>query len=96
MKIPGRYRWDGSSNHYTKNCSSCQWYRKIEDSELCGWGAAFKYLIRVENMRKCEIRNRPQPEHPSVEYLDEIIAALSKQKTEFAEQNPSLDSFSTD
>jgi hypothetical protein len=97
FEIPKRYShpWDGHSNYYTKDCSSCPWYRKIKDSELCGVGTAFKYLVRLEKMRKCAIKNMEQCKEHSVVYLDEIIAALAKQQAAFAERNPALDSFST-
>ncbi len=76
MEIPKRHsRWDGSRKYYTKNCDECEFYRKIEDKELCGWGIAFKYLIKTEKPRKCNVLRRGLPEFGkhSVEYLDKII-----------------------
>lgn len=78
MEIPKGYsRWDGSYKNYTKDCNSCPFYREIKEHELCGWGVAFKYLVREqERLRKCEIKNREHGQQnfiPSVIYLDEII-----------------------
>jgi len=97
FEIPKRdcYRWDGHFNYYTKDCASCPWYRKIKDSELCGGGVSFKYLTKTDKQRKCAFKNMKQDKERSVVYLDEVIEALAKQKAEFAEQNPALDSFST-
>jgi len=76
MKIPRRYwvsRWEGSYKDYTKNCDGCEWYRKIDDKELCGWGKAFKYLVRTEKRRQCQIIDRKQEFIPSAKYLDELV-----------------------
>jgi hypothetical protein len=98
FEVPKRdcYRWDGHFNYYTKDCTSCQWYRKIENSELCGGGVSFKYLVKADKQRKCAFKNTKQDKERSVVYLDEIIAALANQKAKFTAQNPSLNSFSTD
>jgi hypothetical protein len=76
--IPKRknQRWDGRLIYQTKDCDSCNFYRKIKGNELCGWGVAFKYLVQKEKPRKCEIRNRPQEgyyTHHSLEYLDNLV-----------------------
>ncbi len=76
MEIPQRpwMRWESSYKNYTKNCLQCEWYRKIDDQELCGWGVAFKYLVKSEKLRTCEIKNRKdKPNYPSIKYLDELI-----------------------
>lgn len=75
MKIPKRFGiiWDGGYKDYTKDCHGCEWYRKIDNQELCGWGVAFKYLITIEKPRKCGIKNREQTPYASVRYLDEVI-----------------------
>ena len=82
--IPKRrfQRWDGGIIYFTKNCGGeCEFYRKIKDDDLCGWGIAFKYLTKREKQRKCEIKNRPAkdeiwPTH-SVKYLDSLIRRLN-------------------
>ena len=75
MKIPKRpyQRWDGELKYYTKDCNNCEWYRKINNEELCGWGISFKYLIRIEKPRMCEVKNRKQSQPISARYLDEVI-----------------------
>ncbi len=82
MEIPKRHwsRWDGGRKNYTKDCDACEFYRKIEGEELCGWGVAFKYLVLPEKMRKCEVKNRDIKKDAygfegthSVKYLDKII-----------------------
>ena len=74
MEIPKRYtRWDGSYKQLTKDCNNCEWYRKTNSNELCGWGIAFKYLTPTEKPRKCEVKNRKQNFEPSVKYLDDIL-----------------------
>lgn len=59
--IPRRtyQRWDGGLIYRTKDCDSCDFYREINNQNLCGWGVAFKYLVEKEKPKKCEIRNRP-------------------------------------
>jgi len=105
FEVPKRYycEWDGVHKYRTTDCTSCTWYRKIENSELCGWGSSFKYLVRADKSRGCAFKNMKQDKERSVVYLDEVIAALAKQQAAFAEQkakfdeqNPPLDSFSTD
>ncbi len=73
MEIEKRTRWDGSSKTYTLDCNNCEWYRRIGRRELCGWGIAFKYLIRTNNSRRCEIKNRGAPENQSIKYLDKLL-----------------------
>ena len=76
MKIPKRFgiMWDGDYKAYTKDCLECGWYRKIDDRELCGWGIAFKYLVKLEKLRTCEVRNRKdKPKHPSIKYLNKLV-----------------------
>jgi len=75
MEIPKRHyqRWDGGANYYTKDCDQCEFYRKIEDKELCGWGKAFKYLIRNKKPKKCDLLRRELPQKQSIKYLDKII-----------------------
>jgi hypothetical protein len=81
MEIPKRYsRYDRGIKDYTRDCNTCEFYRKIKGEELCGWGVAFKYLIQPKKMKKCEVKNRDMKkdmygfkETHSVKYLDEII-----------------------
>jgi hypothetical protein len=75
MNIPKRFyqRWEGETKLRTKDCDGCDFYRKIDGKELCGWGVAFKYLERTGKPRKCEVRNRPARENQSIKYLDEFI-----------------------
>ncbi len=75
--IPNRsyQRYDGFTKLKTKDCKRCEWYRENSDAELCGWGEAFKYLVKTEKPRKCEVKNRKQEGllvH-SVGYIDEIL-----------------------
>lgn len=75
MVIPKRswQRWDGGWKKYASNCDGCDFYRRIGDDELCGYGVAFKYLGRDGKPRKCEIRNIGIGAHDnSIEYLDRI------------------------
>lgn len=65
--------WDGSYKYYTKNCDRCNFYRKIDDKELYGWGVAFKYLARNNQSRKCEFKDKDINDYHSIKYLDEII-----------------------
>ncbi len=79
MEIPKRRgnKWDGTFKGYTKDCKSCEFYREIENKELCGWGVAFKYLVRPIKLRKCEVKNREfEYYYHSVKYLDEIIGEI--------------------
>lgn len=74
MKIPKRYRtsrWEGKVKWYTKDCD---YYRKTDEEEYCGWGVAFKILSRGRNkLRKCEFRDKKDEEYNLVKYLDEVI-----------------------
>jgi hypothetical protein len=90
MEIPKRknQRWDGALIYFTENCGAgCEFYRKIDNKNLCGWGIAFKYLVPKEKSRKCEIRNRKSvdkdrssgyesPKNHSRKYLDKIIEKM--------------------
>ncbi len=81
MGIPKRHyqRWDGGYKNLTNNCSECRFYRRIKDNQLCGWGIAFKYLIKPEKtLRKCDLSEREQTKYPSFTYLDEVIVAQSR------------------
>jgi len=76
--IPKRHyqRWDGGLIYKTKNCNNCDFYRKINNQNLCGWGVAFKYLIEKEKPKACEIKNRPEETYMtqhSLEYLDSLV-----------------------
>ena len=72
-EVPVRERWDGGSKYHTKDCARCGFHRKMAYDEMCGWGAAFKYLVRKEKERRCEVKDRKPVEYPSVEYLDRMI-----------------------
>ena len=87
MRIPKMSRWDGSSKAYTKNCNTCEAYRKITGKELCGWGIAFKYLERTANQRKCELINKKQPQNNSLKYLDKLIKQIERGLDEFGIPN---------
>ncbi len=76
--IPKRkyQRWDGELIHLTKDCNTCDFHRNMNNHDLCGWGIAFKYLVKKEKIRRCEIRNRPietYHTHHSLEYLDSLV-----------------------
>ncbi len=77
MGIPKRRgsRWDGTFKDYTKDCGSCEFYRIIKNEKLCGWGVAFKYLVKPIKLRKCEVKNREFKDDywRSIKYLDEIV-----------------------
>ncbi len=75
MDVPKRHwvRYDGFHKSLTQDCDGCEWYRKIVGEELCGWGEAFKYLVKTENPRKCEVKSREQEPNPSVKYIDKIL-----------------------
>ena len=76
MEIPKRFGmiWEGCYKNYTKDCLGCEWYRKIANQELCGWGVVFKYLIKPGKLRTCEVRNRKdKPKYPSIKYLDDLV-----------------------
>ncbi len=58
MEIPKRTCWDGGYKYKTEDCETCEYYRQINEKEICGWGVAFKYLCQRKNPRKCEVKNR--------------------------------------
>lgn len=81
--IPKRkyQRWDGEVIYFTKNCNGCEFYRKMNKDNLCGWGIAFKYLTPRGKLKKCEIKNRQLEkfaEH-SVLYLDTFSIKLKQE-----------------
>jgi len=81
MEIPKRRyeQWDGGSKYLTIDCPQCDWYREIKGMKLCGWGEAFKYLVKRKSPRKCEVKNREQKSfEPSTKYLDGIIKKHDK------------------
>ena len=67
-------RWDGEFIYHTKNCLSCNFYKRIEHDkdkiEVCGWGVAFKFLYTKEKMKKCDLLRREQTKDPSIERID--------------------------
>lgn len=78
MGIPERplSDWDGGYKYKTKNCEGCEFYREINNKELCGWGVAFKYLDKSKKFRKCGIKNKKPPKNNSIKYLDDVIEDL--------------------
>ena len=72
-------RWDGGYKYFTKNCIECDYYRVIEGESLCGKGKAFTYLVKTENRRKCNIKDR-DIEDSSVNYLDKLIKNPKREK----------------
>jgi len=92
--IPKRtyQRWDGGIIYFTKDCEGCDFYREINNQSLCGWGIAFKYLVKKEKPKKCAIRNIPIKEpwiERSYKYLDSLIKG-----EEFKEKNQKTESIS--
>ncbi len=75
MPIPKRdyQRWDGDEKLKTEDCDYCEYYRNVEQEEVCGWGKAFKILETPSKKRKCEIKNRKIKHEQSIKYIDEII-----------------------
>ena len=80
MEIPKRH-WqgrDGSYKSMREDCHTCRWYREILGNSICGWGAAFKYLIEIQDPKKCEVMKRAQGQDASVIYLDSLIKQIDK------------------
>jgi len=48
------YSWNGTSKQYTRNCTNCDYYKKIEDVGFCFFGKAWKVLNEVDHPRKCQ------------------------------------------
>ena len=85
MKIPERpgQRWDGGFKSRTKDCDDCEFYRKINDTEICAWGIAFKYLSATQNPRKCDLlrRGKIMYQESSAPYVDAVIRKKSSQNS---------------
>lgn len=75
---PWLTKYDGLAKDYTSDCSSCPFYRRFENSELCGVGVAFKYLEHGGNdSKRCKVKDII-PERGdgdrSIHYLDHFIS----------------------
>lgn len=73
-------RWDGCSKSFTENCESCEGYLPIQEFEICGWGAAFKYLSKKKKIRKCSSRNKAPINRETMAYLEDLIKNPEKYK----------------
>ena len=49
-------RWDGNYKFLTKDCEECQHHKKAGGEDRCYAGIAWKRLVRVEKLRKKEVK----------------------------------------
>ena len=88
MEIPRRYwvsRWEGYPINLTKNCESCPYHRVIEAFEVCGFGVAWKELVKSANMTSCGKLKWPGTERTrSVKFLDKLIASQQSKSSEYS------------
>ncbi len=72
-----RQRFDGGLNYFTKDCSSCEFYRDFDETKLCGNGLVFKYLVeREKGPKACVVKHNTKDlseNGRSINYLDNYL-----------------------